>query len=194
VNRKFRTPQSGAPERKEGIHMHGVRACPIPDSALLRRYVQVGTYTDCYFVDVDQPVSQIEFVEAFYTTWLFRIERWILGWLAGRPSTDAQAIALALAALDEFAAWHVEQRSADQLLMRDYTGRTRSWLMSTQLGGEGGRSRLYFGSAVVPRIDPGSGESSLGGTFRALLGFHRCYSRLLLGAARKRLRRLMRGK
>jgi hypothetical protein len=174
--------------------MHGVRTCPLPDSALLGRYLKVGTYTDCYFVDVDHGVSQAEFVEAFYTTWLFRIERWILGWLAGRPSTDDQAMALALAALDEFAAWHVEQRSGDQLLMRDYTGRTRSWLMCKELTEEEGRSRLYFGSAVVPRIGPGSGESSLGGTFRALLGFHRCYSRLLLGAAKRRLRRLNRGK
>jgi hypothetical protein len=45
---------------------------------------------------------------------------------------------------------------------------------------------------VVPRIDPASGKSSLGLVYRALLGFHKVYSRLLLGAAAMRLQRLKR--
>ncbi len=57
--------------------------------------------------------------------------------------------------------------------------------------GEPGRSsstRLYFGSAVVPRQSAGAGKPVMGSLFQALLGFHRLYSRLLLRAASKRLR------
>jgi hypothetical protein len=46
-----------------------------------------------------------------------------------------------------------------------------------------GRTRLYFGSAVVPR----KGQTGLGGRYRALLGFHKRYSKILLRAARARL-------
>jgi hypothetical protein len=172
--------------------MHGVQACALPEFALLRKYATVGTYTDCYGVDIPGCISHAKFVEAFYTTWLFRIERWILGLLARRPSTDIQAAALAAATRDEFAAWHVEQRAANQILLCDFQGRTRSWLMIRDISDGGGRTRLYFGSAVVPRIDPASGKSSLGLVYRALLGFHKVYSRLLLGAAATRLQRLER--
>jgi hypothetical protein len=172
--------------------MGAVRSCPLPDAALLGKYARDANHTDCYVIDIPGSVSHAEFVEAFYTTWLFRIERGILGSLARRPSTDAQIAALAAATLDEFAAWHVERRVSNQLLLCDFQGRTRSWLMSTKIDGEVGRSRLYFGSAVVARTDPESGESSLGATYRALLVFHKCYSRLLLGTAAARLRRLKR--
>ena len=57
--------------------------------------------------------------------------------------------------------------------------------------GEGGcaRTRLYFGSAVVPVKDARSGRPRFGLPFRALLGFHKLYSRVLLGAAVFRLER-----
>lgn len=48
-------------------------------------------YTDCYFVDVPRAVSQAEFVETFYTTRLFKLERFILSTLVLKPSTDLQA-------------------------------------------------------------------------------------------------------
>lgn len=41
---------------------------------------------------------------------------------------------------------------------------------------------LYFGSAVVPRKRGG-----MGWPFTALLGFHKLYSRVLLGSAVRRL-------
>ena len=49
---------------------------------------------------------------------------------------------------------------------------------------------LYFGSAVVPSIDRASGKARMGFVFKALLGFHRIYSRVLLHAARSRLSRV----
>lgn len=120
---------------------------------------------------------------AFYTTWLFRLERWILRLAVARPSTDEEARQLARGEREAFAAWSVEARAPDQLLMCDFTGRTRSWLMVAPAAG----TRLYFGSVVVPVRDPKTGETGLGPVHGPLIGFHKLYSRLLLGAAARRL-------
>jgi hypothetical protein len=125
-------------------------------------------------------------VAAFYTTWLFRLERWILRLAVARPSTDEEAHELARGERDSFAAWSVEARAPDQLLMCDFTSRTRSWLMVAPAAGAAG-TRLYFGSVVVPVRDPKTGETGLGPVHGPLFGFHRVYSRLLLGAAARRL-------
>ncbi|MDO8372388.1 MAG: hypothetical protein Q7T39_10710, partial [Polaromonas sp.] len=119
-------------------------------------------------------------------------ERLLLAWLVSKPSTDAQASQLASGTLDSFAAWSVEERCEDQLLMCDFQGRTRSWLMVVPAEGESAAStRLYFGSAVVPARAPRAGARTpgLGLTFRLLLGFHKLYSRALLFSAKSRLMR-----
>jgi hypothetical protein len=159
-----------------------IEPCALPAHALLGRYRDSGAYTDCYGVTVPSDMAHARFVEAFYTTWLFKLERAVLV-LVGKPSTDTQARALAQGEAESFAAWRVEARAPDQLLLCDYRGRTRSWLMRE--AGDGG-TRLYFGSAVVPVVD-GNGRRSPGIAFRALLGFHRIYSRALLRAAVRRL-------
>ena len=123
---------------------------------------------------------------AFYTTWLFRLERWILRFAVARPSTDEEARQLARGERAAFAAWSVEARATDQLLMCDFTGRTRSWLMVAPAAGASG-TRLYFGSAVVPVRDPKTGETGLGPVHGPLIGFHKVYSRMLLRAAARRL-------
>ena len=165
--------------------MHSVHASSLPEQALLARYSGAQGYTDCYCADVGRSVSHAQYVEAFYTGAVFKLERFLLGWLASRPSTDAEARALATGALDTFSAWRVEERTADQLLMCDFSGRTRSWLM---VAPRGNGTRLYFGSAVVATRSR-SGRPHMGVGFKALLGFHRLYSRILLGAARSRLTR-----
>lgn len=169
--------------------MTRTRSCQLPENALLLQYFEDGTYTDCYRADMDGRVSQVEFVAAFYSTWLFKLERWILGWAVKRPSTDAEALELAQGRRDRFAAWDVERRTEDQLLLCDLHGRTRSWLMTSPDAGDGPGTRLYFGSAVVPRFHADTGKSSLGFTYRALLGFHKLYSRCLLHAACSKLLR-----
>ena len=163
-----------------------VRPCPIPANALLDRYRQEGSYADCYCTDLTGDVSHQHFVEAFYTTPVFKLERLILRFAVSRPSTDAQAARLAQGAADSFAAWSVEARNDNQLLLCDLHGRTRSWLMTMPLE-QGAGTRLYFGSAVVPTRDERSGETRLGPVFSGLLGFHRLYSKILLHAARSRL-------
>jgi hypothetical protein len=161
-----------------------VQPCELPSEALLQRHRAAGAYTDCYSIDVAQAVSHADYVQAFYTTAVFKLERLILRVFAARGSTDAQAAALARGEVDRFAAWTVEGRAPNQLLLCDFTRRTRSWLMVMPLPAG---TRLYFGSAVVPVHDPRTGASHLGFGFSALLGFHKLYSRVLLSAARSRL-------
>ncbi len=158
--------------------------CPLPESALLSRYAKAGAYTDCYTTRIPSPVSHADFVTAFYTTRLFKLERLILRWAIAKSSTDGQARELAMDQRRDFAAWTVEDRSENQLLMCDLYGRTRSWLMSVP---EEGGTRLYFGSAVLPARRPAAAPQTMGVRFSALLGFHRLYSRLLVGAARRSL-------
>lgn len=164
-----------------------IRATELPAHALLRRYLRAGHYADCYVADLPVPVSQAEFIEAFYTTPLFKLERAILAAAVRKPSTDAEARALARGERHTFAAWSVEDRSEPQLLLADFTGRTRSWLMA-EADGHGGTC-LHFGSAIVPKRDRDSGRTRLGTGFALMLGFHKLYSRALLTAARNRLRR-----
>lgn len=165
-----------------------VQPALLPDRALLGRYRASGDFTDCYTTDTDGSVSIARFVAAFYTTPLFRLERVILSWALSRPSTDAGARQLAEGLAETFSAWRVEGRSDDQLLMTDVQGRTRSWFMVAPLttGGDA-RTRLYFGSSVIKVVDPATGEAGVGPGFRALLGFHKLYSVLLLASARSRL-------
>lgn len=166
--------------------MPRVRACSIPSDALLRRYAGADGYVDCYTAMLPHAASLEQFVTAFYTTWLFKLERWILTWSVSKPSTDRDAVQVASGAIESFAAWRVEARASDQLLMCDFLGNTRSWFMVASEPDCG--TRLYFGSAVVPRVQTSSGRR-LGWQFRLLLGFHRRYSVALLGAAWSRLRR-----
>lgn len=162
-----------------------VAPCELPASALLARYREAGAYTDCFRTSVARSVPLAEFVEAFYTTPVFRLERFVLRVAAARPSTDAQARELGAGSRTAFAAWDVEDRTDDQVLLGDMSGRTKSWLMVGPAVETG--SWLYFGSAVVPVRDRRSGKLEMGFVFRSLLGFHKLYSRVLLGAARSRL-------
>ena len=161
-----------------------IEPCDLPPTALLRRCRDAGAYTDCYTTEIAARISNVEYVEAFYTTFVFKLERFLLKWLVSRPSTDTEAARLARGEIDSFAAWTVEGRAPDQVLMADYMGRTKSWLMVAPSGQTG--TRLYFGSAVVPVRDK-SGKRTLGSPFGALVGFHKMYSRVLLGAAAEKI-------
>ncbi len=159
---------------------------PLPPFSLLARYANGGGYADCYATELPGSFSQAEYVAAFYTTWLFKLERAILKWLVSKPSSDDEAAQLARGERDRFAAWSVEASAPNQLLMRDFLGNTRSWLMIEPTH-DGGVTRLYFGSAIVPRTDRKTGRRRMTLGFRLLLGFHKGYSRALLRAARSRL-------
>jgi len=153
---------------------------------VLAAYSGSGAFTDCYVAVLPRVVTQSEYVEAFYTTPAFKIERWLIARFLSRPSTDAQIRQLAQGESSAFAAWSVEQREPEQLMLA--AGRTRSWLMTSPSDDSlGSATALYFGSAVVPRRSRNSGKSPMGWQFRALLGFHKLYSQVLLRAALKKL-------
>lgn len=170
--------------------MQPVTQQALADDALLKTWrggrhpERWGRYGDCFSILIERPVSLAEFVVAFYTTPLFRLERAILRFLASSPSTDEELRLLIAGARSTFAAWELSARTETQLLMSDRYGRTRSWFRVTPQAAGG--TLLQFGSAVAAK--PGAESSSEMSTgFNALLGFHRLYSRLLLKAARRRL-------
>jgi hypothetical protein len=163
-----------------------------PADSLLKTYrggahpERWGRYGDCFSVKVARTVSLAEFVFAFYTSPVFRIERWLLRAFIGAPSSDAGARDLAEGSAASFAAWYVGDRSATQLLMCDRFERTRSWFRVVALDGDG--TLLQFGSAVAaapvgePVSEPGAAAQSR--RFRLMLGFHVLYSQVLLNAAK----------
>ena len=170
-----------------------VQKCPVPANTILENFSTNGAYADCYRTEIPGRVSFPEYVFAFYTTPLFKLERCILKLIVAKPSTDIQARQLADGSRNEFAAWHVESRKENELLMCDFGGRTRSWLMSLPIHTvNGSRTQLYFGSVVVPKRDQKTGELSLGFGYQAVLGFHKIYSALLLYSARLPTQRLIR--
>ena len=166
--------------------MPTIQKSPAPPNALIQKYTSMpGAYTDSYFTELPAQISFSDYLFAFYTTPLFKVERLILTLFVRKPSTDKDARELADGVRTQFAAWTVEARDENQILMCDFAGSTRSWLMTVPF--ETG-TRLYFGSAVVPHRIAKDGKPSLGFFFTALLGFHKVYSVLLLYSAGAKLR------
>ncbi|WP_192356046.1 hypothetical protein [Mesorhizobium mediterraneum] len=166
-----------------------IQTCALPEQAFLSKYAEDGGYTDCFVIEMAGEISLAAFVEAFYTTWLFKLERALLV-LAAKPSTDLQAKELAAGTRSTFPAWIVEERAEHQLLMCDLTTRTRSWFMiAATIRGTRRATLLFFGSAVTATINEATGEETIGPIFHSLMGFHRIYSKALLHATRSRLNR-----
>ena len=157
--------------------MPDVTPMPVPTDALLQRYVgRAGCYTDCFAVTLPRQVVLPEFITAFYTTWLFGLERAVLAVALRRRIRNSDVAALASGTTDRFAAWTVEARQKDQILLCDITGSTRSFL-AVEAAAHGG-TRLLFGSAVVP-----SKSGELSRVVKLLTPLHQFYSRSLLRTA-----------
>ncbi len=191
--------------------MTKIYAIPVPDGSLLAEFDPPEAYRDCYVRRESGSVSLEQFIERFYCSWAFRPERIALG-LIGRGASSEEARKLARGEVDSFAAWMViERRSANglvaehgpegsaratarpqarkgrgdrsadalrntknaEILLQDFRGATASWL-SVKPSADGG-TELLFGSWV------GKPER---GVVKALIPFHRWYSRVLLGGVR----------
>lgn len=166
----------------------------VPESSLLKTYRgglhpdAWGTYSDCFSVPIERTVSLADFVYAFYTTPIFRIERRIIHALVKIASTDEQARQLAEGSRNDFAAWRLAQRTDSQLLLGDIRDQTRSWLAVTPTGtAQRARTLLQFGSGIAAQQDPRTGQQKRSLGFRLLGGFHVVYSQVLLHSARRRL-------
>ena len=66
-----------------------VRVSRVPPDSLLGGYAASGAYVDCYVTELQTSVTHAQFVEAFYTTPLFKLERLLLGLFMSRPSTES---------------------------------------------------------------------------------------------------------
>jgi len=142
---------------------------------------------DCFSVTVNQAVPLSEFVVGFYSSPVFRVERLLLGVLAGAKSSDSDVQSVADGSGSTFAIWSVGERTATQLLMCDCYERTRSWFQVVPLAVD--RTELRFGSAVASRRNRKTGGVSISRWAYWLMGFHVLYSRLLLRAAGNRVLR-----
>lgn len=176
--------------------MLGIKFGDLPEQALLAKY----DHADCYQTEIEGMISHVDYVRAFYTSPLFKLERLILSWVAKRPSSDEQADQLAKGERRKFAVWDEEGRAKDQLLLCDHEGLTRSWLMVESISSEVSteasnhanteKTRLYFGSAVTINNSADKSKKSTELIFKALAGFHHLYSILLLSAAKSQLQKL----
>ncbi|MEH6646281.1 hypothetical protein [Sulfitobacter sp.] len=159
-----------------------IAECPVPHGAFLARYVGQGaTYTDCFMIDLSRDVTLEDYLGAFYTSPLFRAERAVLTLLLRRWIKDSELSQMLSGGRDSFAAWNVEARSKDQILMRDFSGSTRSWF-SAEVSTDG--TRLSFGSAVMA-----TEGVKLPFVARLAMPLHRIYAKALLRAAHRRLSR-----
>ena len=192
------------PECQSPLMKH-IQACPNPQSSLIERYDTPGGYTDCFITTLDIEITHQQFVEAFYTSWLFKLERWFLTFTVIKPSSDKQAKELAAGNRSKFSAWSVEERIKDQILMCDFQSKTRSFLMvesvladesnkqtanNSETNSRHPKTHLYFGTAIVPTAISKEGKPKLSLFFKGLLLIHKVYARALLKAARNRLIRL----
>ncbi len=149
--------------------MAKIESIAVPKGSLLAEFDPPVAYRDCFMREVSGTVSLEAFIERFYCSTAFRLERIALG-LIGRGANNADAQAVAHGKVDSFAAWTVIERREDQILLQDFQGATASWL-SVQPNGQS--TRLLFGSWVRKPDRP---------IVKALMPFHRWYSRVLLGS------------
>ena len=161
--------------------MPRIASVPLPDTSFLNRYADTqGAYVDCFHVRTAQVIDLDSFALAFFDSWIFRIERKLLGLFAGAHSDARDVQALASGNAREFAIWQVEERDTDQILLIVGSGPIRTWL---KCSGDEKSTDLYFGSAVLPTSQSRDGAPKIGFTFRAFLWFHILYSKALLKAA-----------
>lgn len=169
-----------------------VTPCQVPDFSLLKSYRAPAQpqcweqFQDCFVVDVPRAVSLADYIDAFYSSLPFRLERRLIQWLIGKGSSAEDVRALAAGRSESFSAWLVLARTENQILLGDFQNNTRSWLAVLPQG-NGQVTRLHFGSGIRSVRDPETGEPTMSWGFRVLGGFHILYSKILLAAARRGL-------
>jgi hypothetical protein len=167
----------------------------LPSHALTASYKEQGAFFDCYYIDIEKEISLDKYIQAFYTTPLFKLERSLLSLATFKHGKDDDALQLSQGKIDHYSVWTVEGRESNQIMLRDFTGNTRSWLMVKKASGSdcdsnkdrGISTRLYFGSVVVPKGVTESGQGSFGVLFHLFGKFHQLYSKALISAAYRRL-------
>lgn len=170
--------------------MFAITQGPIPDKALIETYARIkGGHTDCYYVDVPRYVTLSEFIQTFFSSPVFRLERLLLNMSPTGRSTDQDIANLASGTGNTMAVWKVDAREENQLIMSAGNGPIRTWLKVDTDYPETGKTRLFFGSALAPTRNKNGEQRKLSWVFKVSLGFHGFYSQLLLSLAARRLTR-----
>jgi hypothetical protein len=169
--------------------MPKVIATELPSDALTATYKEQGAFVDCYSIDIATDISLIKYIQAFYTTSIFKLERSLLSLVTLKRTKDDEAVELSWGRSDNYSIWTVEGRESNQIMLCDFTGNTRSWLMVEKSSGSEISTCLYFGSVVVPKGKVENGQASFGVLFHLFGKFHQVYSRALLNAAYRKLLR-----
>lgn len=155
--------------------MPKVQAGKLPEEAISIDYAKNNAYTDCFYIDIPGKITFEEYIESFYTTSLFKAERIILWLLARKPSSDEDVRLFSKGKSKQFSVWTVESRLSNHILLRDFTNKTRSWLMiEHQCDHKIDNTRLYFGSVVVPKYVLDAGQVSFGFSSTCYAVFTRC--------------------
>jgi hypothetical protein len=170
--------------------MTQVTASELPPESLLARLRGPECYRDAFRASVAGDVSLGELITAFFSSRVFLTERMALH-LIGRGAGHRDIAALAAGRTERFAAWEVEAREENELLMHDFLDKTCCWLAVSSRREdaaldaplpvpETGRAYIWFGTAVREFEGP---------IVSRLRDAHRWYARLLLEAAARRLAR-----
>lgn len=158
----------------------------VPEGSLLQQCAnRPGTYADAFFADVKGAPSLQDYIEAIFDSPVFRMERIVLAITVLKPAFRKDVEALAMGEGDRLAGWKTEQRTSNELLMAVENGQVRTWLKVEAM--PAGVSRVWFGSAVVPKHRTDGKQEGLGLAFRLMLRVHKFYSRVLLRSATRRL-------
>jgi len=169
--------------------MFFIEKCTVMPNSLLASYAENG-YADSYCTELPGHISMEDYVFSFYTTALFKLERFILTWTVLKSSTDLQAKELINGKTDKFAAWTIEARKDNELLMCDMLKQTRSWFMVNHTGtSDAPRTQLYFGTGIALTTRGKIVKTSIGLFFILMLPFHKLYSVFLLLFAKLSLAR-----
>ena len=64
--------------KNQNPHMLTAQPCEVPPNSFLRQYKDGRGYADCYVIKLPGTVTQAAYIEAFYTSPLFKIERTLL--------------------------------------------------------------------------------------------------------------------
>ena len=169
--------------------MMSVNMAPNPEDGFLKDYDAIdGAHTDCFCTDIECLVTLEDFITAFFSTPIFKLERLLLRIFVGAKTTEEDVAALASGEASSFATWETEKRNQTQISLAVHNSPIRTWL-KVEPKPETSTTQLYFGSAVLPTLKDHSGRPKLGVFICALMGFHMLYSRILLWSAKRRLMR-----
>ncbi|WP_299348261.1 hypothetical protein [uncultured Shimia sp.] len=162
--------------------MKRIREREVPRASLLQQFVEMpGCHADAFAVPADAATELADYIRAMFDSPVFRAERMVLAAFGKKSSSAEEVAALAAGEGQTMALWSTLQRNGHELLLEVRRGAVRTWLMVEPRPGSD--AHLWFGTAIVPEPAKGDAPPQIALGFRAFMGVHKLYSRVLLWAA-----------